>query len=146
MYDIVCNYPLPSDLFAQAIHPSEPVVSVGLASGHVRTIRLPSATDDSPQPVAPKATNGSSNHSALRRSSTSSNGCSTIETQWQTCRHKGSCRALAFSVDGKQLISAGTDGLVKVASAETGSVQAKSLVPIDLYVLLSCTSRLCTRS
>ena len=131
--DIVCNYPLPSDLFAQAIHPSQPVISVGLATGHVRTFRLPSIH---PEPVPPAASNGASASASSRRLSSSSlSGCATIETQWQTRRHKGSCRALIFSADGTRLFSTGMDGLVKVASAETGAVQTKMIVNSGQYAL-----------
>ena len=131
--DIVCNYPLPSDLFAQSIHPSEPVISVGLATGHVRTFRLPSTHLE---PAPPVTGNGSSTHAGSRRLSSSSvNGCATIETQWQTRRHKGSCRALIFSADGTKLFSTGMDGLVKIASAETGAVQTKLIVNAGQYAL-----------
>ena len=116
MYDTVCTYPLSSDLFAQAIHPSEPLVSVGLASGHVQTIRLPPTTlyQDEENP----------------ENSVLSDGCGTIETLWRTRRHHGSCRSLAFSTDGSKLFSAGTDGLVKMAATETGQVESKIAMPL----------------
>ncbi|MCJ1431811.1 WD repeat-containing protein jip5 [Xylographa pallens] len=111
MFDTICTLPLPSDLFAQAIHPTSPLLTVGLASGHVQTYRLPPTTS-SPTHATPK------------------NGCGTIETSWRTKRHRGSCRSLAFSSDGDVLFSAGTDGIVKAARTETGRVEAKIGVPL----------------
>ncbi|PGH17851.1 WD repeat-containing protein JIP5 [Polytolypa hystricis UAMH7299] len=104
MFDTVCSYPLSSDIFAQAIHPSEPIVSVGLSSGHVETFRLPASSEGAPK-------NGH------------------IDTLWRTRRHKGSCRCLGYGTDGQTLYSAGTDGWVKVAKAETGVVETKIAVP-----------------
>ena len=109
MFDTVCTYPLSSDLFAQAIHPTDPLLALGLASGHVQINRLPPSNPESP----PQA------------------GRSCVETAWRTRRHKGSCRSLCFSHDGKQLFSAGTDGLVKIAATETGQVQSKIAVPLS---------------
>ncbi|KAF7714808.1 WD40 repeat-containing protein [Penicillium ucsense] len=116
MLDTVCSLPLSSDLFSQAIHPNEPVVSVGLASGHVQTFRLPHDETDSDD--------GASN-------SSSPNGKGHIDTMWRTRRHKGSCRCLGFSVDGEMLYSAGTDGLVKMANSESGQVQNKIAIPLE---------------
>ncbi|KAJ5863853.1 uncharacterized protein N7529_005769 [Penicillium soppii] len=115
MFDTVCTLPLSSDLFTQAIHPEEPVVSVGLASGHVQTFRLPSLETEEDDDAA-------SNSSAR-------NGKGHIDTMWRTRRHKGSCRTLGFGTDGQVLYSAGTDGLVKAASSETGQVQNKIAIP-----------------
>ncbi|RDW69080.1 WD40 repeat domain-containing protein [Aspergillus mulundensis] len=116
MFDTVCTLPLSADLFAQAIHPSEPVISVGLSTGHVQTFRLPAEeeedSDDDQASVA-----------------SSRNGKGHIDTMWRTRRHKGSCRTLTFGVDGEVLYSAGTDGLVKAARAETGVVENKILIP-----------------
>ena len=109
MLDTICTLPLTSDLFAQSIHPTSPLLALGLATGHVQIHRLP-----------PSSTNGT----------TSCNGYGTIETAWRTRRHKGSCRALAFSLDGAHLFSAGTDGLVKAAATETGRVVSKIAVPL----------------
>ena len=111
MFDIVCTYPLNSDLFAQAIHPDAPLLALGLASGHVQLNRLPAADPSS--------------HVS---------GRSCIETAWRTRRHKGSCRSLCLSHDGEHLLSAGTDGLVKVAPTETGQVKSKIAVPPYKYV------------
>jgi hypothetical protein len=116
MFDTVCTFPLQSDLFAQAIHPNEPIVSVGLSSGHVQTFRLPSTVVDS------------EDDEASRTSST--NGTGHIDTIWSTRRHKGSCRCLSFDIGGKTLYSAGTDGIVKAAKVETGAVENKIAIPL----------------
>jgi hypothetical protein len=125
MFENVCAIPLDSDLFAQAIHPEEPIVAVGLASGHVQTYRLPGGISDDGDDDATLASESGFGH---------------IDTVWKTRRHKGSCRTLGFSVDGLQLYSAGTDGIVKVADSTTGQVSAKIAVPLDLYVHASCNS------
>lgn len=118
MFENLCALQLDSDLFAQAIHPEEPIVAVGLASGHVQSYRLPAgASDDS----------SNDNDGTLA----SEKGFGHIETAWKTRRHKGSCRTLAYSVDGSSLYSAGTDGIVKVADTTTGRVTAKITVPLD---------------
>lgn len=119
MFDTICSLPLSSDLFAQAIHPSEPIVAVGLAAGHVEAFRLP-----------PVAGDASSDEGAAA----SENGFGQIESSWRTRRHKGSCRSLGFGIDGEVLYSAGTDGLVKAASTATGQVIGKIATPLDAYV------------
>jgi WD40 repeat protein len=119
MFENVCAIPLDYDLFAQAIHPEEPIVAVGLASGHVQTYRLPAGASDD-----------SDNDETLA----SESGFGHIDTLWKTRRHKGSCRTLGFSIDGSQLYSAGTDGIVKAADSATGKVTSKIAVPLDPYV------------
>ena len=118
MYDTVCTLPLSADLFSQAIHPKEPIVSVGLSTGHVQTFRLPAEESDD------EGDDGASN-------SSSRNGKGHIDTMWRTRRHKGSCRYLGFGVDGEMVYSAGTDGLVKAAKAETGVVENKLAIPTE---------------
>ncbi|GAD94004.1 WD repeat protein [Paecilomyces variotii No. 5] len=120
MFDTVCTLPLSSDLFAQAIHPTQSVVSVGLSSGHVQTFRLPSA----------ETSNGDDSDDEGAPSATSSNGTGHIDTMWRTRRHKGSCRTLTYGIDGETLYSAGTDGIVKAAKAETGVVENKIVIPL----------------
>jgi WD40 repeat protein len=122
MFDTVCTIPLISDLFTQAVHPKEPIVSVGLASGHVYTYRLPPGGDEEEGDTT----------------LLSEAGYGQVETAWKTRRHKGgSCRTLGFGYDGEQLYSAGTDGIVKVADVSTGQVTSKILIPTEQYVLTS---------
>ncbi|KAK4545503.1 WD repeat-containing protein jip5 [Oleoguttula mirabilis] len=121
MFDTICTLPLSADLFAQVVHPSEPLVAVGLSSGHVATLKLPPVDDDDVVQV----------HASARqaRGRRGSNGTDMVDTAWRTKRHKGSCRCLAYSVDGRQLYSAGTDGVVKAADSETGRVTGKVAIP-----------------
>ena len=115
MFDTVCTFPLSSELFAQAVHPTEPLLTVGLSDGYVETLRLPPVPDD----------DGDAADTA------SVNGTGQIESVWRTRRHKGSCRSLAYSLDGKQLFSAGTDGIVKVADSMSGKVVDKIAIPLN---------------
>lgn len=115
MFNSICTFPLPSDLLAQGIHPTSPLLALGLASGHVQVVRLPTLPSNSSQ--------------RSRDQSSSTNGHGTVDTAWRTRRHKGSCRTLSFNLDGSQLLSAGTDGVVKVATTETGEVIGKIAVP-----------------
>jgi len=119
MFDTICTFPLSADLFAQAVHPTEPLVAVGLSSGHVATLKLPPQYDGGEETVV------------VGREGRGSKGTDVVETVWKTRRHHGSCRCLAYSVDGRQLFSAGTDGIAKAADWETGRVTGKVAVPLD---------------
>ncbi|KAL1305646.1 hypothetical protein AAFC00_007240 [Neodothiora populina] len=123
MFDTLCTLPLSSELFSHAIHPNEPVLAVGLSSGHVASLRLPA------EPHEPGADDDDDDEDD--EDSSSPNGLGYIDTAWRTRRHKGSCRSLAFAHDGTALFSAGTDGIVKTADAETGRVVSKIAVPLD---------------
>lgn len=144
MFDTICTVPLQSDVFAQVIHPSEPLFLIGLSSGHVQAYKLPTDTDSldddsddgsaSPVKVADAPNGNGFGHmtSSLRRSSTTSlseSGLGSIDTFWKTRRHKGSCRTLAFNHDGDICYSAGSDGLIKAFLTETGRVVSKIAIP-----------------
>lgn len=87
MFENLCTLPLSAELFCQALHPTEPLLAVGLSTGHVQCFRLPSADKS-----------GEDNDSA--DASVLSDGKGTIDTVWRTRRHKGSCRTIGFSNDG----------------------------------------------
>ncbi|CZT40324.1 probable WD repeat-containing protein jip5 [Rhynchosporium secalis] len=118
MFENLCTLPLSSELFTQVTHPTEPILAVGLSGGHVESFRLP-------------AVGGSSSDEDDADTSVISTGTSTIDTEWRTRRHKGSCRTLAYSGDGEVLYSAGTDGLLKAANSSTGQVTSKINIPFD---------------
>ncbi|RAL62977.1 hypothetical protein DID88_004064 [Monilinia fructigena] len=115
MFENLCTLPLSSELFTHALHPTEPILSVGLSSGHVQSFRLPAAE--------------SSADDEDGDTSVVSTGTSTIDTEWRTRRHKGSCRTLGYSHDGEVLYSAGTDSLLKAAASATGQVISKIRIP-----------------
>ncbi|TKA63939.1 WD repeat-containing protein jip5 [Friedmanniomyces simplex] len=120
MFDTICTLPLSADLFTQVVHPSESLVAVGLSSGHVATLKLPSGEES-----------GSAAGSSAPSGRRGSDGTDVVEAAWRTKRHKGSCRCVAYSTDGRQLYSAGTDGVVKAADSETGRVTGKVAIPLD---------------
>lgn len=124
MYDTTCTLPLTSELFAQSVSPTEPVFAVGLSTGHVQTFRLP------PESSAYEAVDDREDDEDIKKEverqvAAAESGRGLIDTAWRTKRHKGSCRTLGFSYDGKALYSAGLDGIVKAADSETGRVFSK---------------------
>lgn len=117
MYDTVCTLPYASQITALAVHPTEPIFAVGLVSGHVEAHRLPLVE-----------TGAKNDHDPLTRRG--SDGTGTVENLWKTRRHRGSCRSICFSQDGREIISAGMDGIVKGADFETGRVKWKLRAPL----------------
>lgn len=87
MFENLCTLPLQSEVFTAALHPTEPLLTVGLSSGHVEMFRLPSPS-------------GSSASSADGDTSVLSDGKGMVDRLWRTRRHKGSCRCLAYTHDG----------------------------------------------
>ncbi|KAL2890510.1 WD repeat-containing protein JIP5 [Ceratocystis lukuohia] len=118
MFESTCSLPTSSDLFCLVLHPEKPLLTVGLASGHVETFELP----------APASETSTSSESTSQKPKK----IALIRSVWRTKRHQGSCRALAYQKDGSRLFSAGTDGLIKGFAPETGRVSVKlALGPSD---------------
>ena len=46
---------------------------------------------------------------------------------WHTKRHKGSCRGIEFSPNGRLLVTVGKDGGVKIADSTNGQVCRKDM-------------------
>ena len=116
MFDTICTLPLSSDLFAQAVHPTEPLLAIGLSNGQVESLKLPPVDEDV---------------QLQKGSRRGSNGTGVVDTAWSTRRHKSSCRCLGYSLDGRSLYSAGSDGIVKAADTESGRVIGKVAIPLD---------------
>ncbi|KAK6517717.1 WD repeat-containing protein jip5 [Arthrobotrys conoides] len=106
------SIPFQSPVFTLAAHPSEPLFTAGLLSGHVYTYTWPKEvpSDDEEDEAEDGLPGG-------------------YKVAWKTRRHKGSCRSAAYSHDGQVLYTVGTDSLIKCASTSTGQVISKALVP-----------------
>lgn len=131
MYETICTLPLTAELFAQSISPSEPLLGIGLSTGHVQTFRLPPDASSTSSIDEGDDLDEETAKEVARQVEAAESGRGLIDTAWRTRRHKGSCRTLGFSCDGKTLFSAGTDGIAKAADAETGRVTSKIAIPLD---------------
>lgn len=94
MFENLCTLPLDSEVFSTALHPTEPILTVGTSSGHVETFRLPSSVNNG------AGSDDGSEAQADGDTSVLSDGKHNIESLWKTRRHKGSCRCLAYAHDG----------------------------------------------
>lgn len=90
------NFSPEDPLFSVAFHPSEPQFTLGFASGRVECHTYDREKFDA----------------------------TTIA--WQTKRHKGSCRSIGYTLDGSQIITCGSDNVVKRCDSSTGKVNAKA--------------------
>ena len=102
---------LPCEVFSIDSHPTEPMLAVGLVSGEVQWCCL------------------SNDRAAITNFLRYSYNYSQISfgpVQWETKRHKSSCRSVRYSPSGSLIASAGADGLIKWASADTGNVLYKN--------------------
>lgn len=88
MFENLCTLPLSGALLSQALHPTEPILTVGLYNGRVQSFRLPPALQPQVEDLA-KGTD-----------CLVTDGKATIETLWETRRHKRGCRGLAYTPDG----------------------------------------------
>ena len=88
MFENVCSLPLSGAILSQALHPTEPILTVGLYNGRVESFRLPPAVKPRPEDLL-------EGPGCLLTS-----GKATIETLWSTRRHKKGCRGLAYTHDG----------------------------------------------
>lgn len=77
------SIPFQSPVFTLAAHPSEPLLTAGLLSGHVYTYTWPKEVPSDDEDEAEDGLPGG------------------YKVAWKTRRHKGSCRSAAYSNDGQ---------------------------------------------
>lgn len=129
-------------LFSTAAHPTRPILATGHGTGHLfcysyDDVKLQEYMEKMRAASLKKSDTGSAKVSLLQKkwwmhekNHAAIADDSLIKTNWNTRRHKGSCRSVTFDVlenaVGENIYSVGTDHMVKKASTETGKVVAKT--------------------
>jgi WD40 repeat protein len=105
-------------IFSVASHPSQPLLAIGLANGHIYMLQydvkvLKAISDKSWKVKIAKDAEYEGN---------------SVEILWKTRRHKGSVRSLTFDAQGESLFSIGADKVLKKSNVTNGKVILKTTI------------------
>ena len=119
-------------LFGVILHPSEPIIVSGLATGHIYChsydcAKLKKLVEENEKKYA------SSSSKDVQQKKTwcvvdvlsKENESEGLTLLWKTRRHKGSVRSMCFEADGKFMYSIGADNVLKKSDTKTGKVVKK---------------------
>ncbi|TGZ82781.1 WD40 repeat-like protein [Ascodesmis nigricans] len=120
---------LPSDVFALAVHPTKPLLAIGLSSGHVYSYTWPYTEPAADESESENSDSDSDSDTESTPKPSNPSEPPPLTLSWKTKRHKGSCRNIAYSTDGSTLFSAGLDSILKAADSETGKIKSKAALP-----------------